>query len=862
MDLPVIYDAEEKSLTQQLHEKQLQRLFMNARISMAGSLFNAIVFVTVFSSQLSVQSLGWWFAGLLGSFVPRALVDFLYYKNPSSLSLRSWERLEVLVLAVSGLAWGLNPVFFFNDLDPLFRSLLILLQGGIMAGAALYLNPIYSAYVGYSVMHIAPLLYQVGSFAHDPIYFATTVLLSVFTVMMFLIAYRSNQEFTKLTVLQLRNTYLLTKLNASEYLFRTLTENSTSAVVLVCDNRYEYLNPTAEEITGYASAELQRVHFWDIIHPEHRGMVRARSEGRLMDPGNSRLPKRYEFMILHKDGHPRWIDFTPAVIQFQGKKAILGTFTDITAHKLDQQARKESDERYRLLFETANDAIFVFGLESGGLPGNFLDCNSLAWERLGYTREEFLKLTPRDITYLFDLTYPREMHSRLLKDGKAVFEVSHLTKAGGHLPVEINARLFTFDGNRAVLCNVRDIGERKEYERNLKVAKKQAEVANQAKSEFLANMSHEIRTPLNGILGMMQLIRLGDLDEDRSQYLDVAMTSGESLLAIINDILDLSKIEAGKFQIDSIAFEISVLVQSVLDMFHFPAQTKGVKLIGDIDPDMPEVIVSDQVRLRQIMYNLVGNAVKFTNHGEIRLHVSMPHRNREQGTVLIQVADTGVGIPKQQQIDLFKPFVQASAGRAGGIVGTGLGLSIVKRIAAFMGGDVALESVPGEGTTVSVTILAEIQPRSQSLPHAPAVEGTCALCTAQLRVLVAEDNSVNQLMIRKALEKLGHDALCVQDGEEALERLRHEHFDCVLMDIQMPGLDGTEVTRLIRNQALVEVDPHIPIIALTAYALAGDRERFLAMGMNDYLSKPVSISELAAVLSQITPRNVASVQVQ
>jgi CheY-like chemotaxis protein/anti-sigma regulatory factor (Ser/Thr protein kinase) len=329
------------------------------------------------------------------------------------------------------------------------------------------------------------------------------------------------------------------------------------------------------------------------------------------------------------------------------------------------------------------------------------------------------------------------------------------------------------------------------------------------------------------------------------------MNSGEGLLAIINDILDLSKIESGKFELAPVCFNMHALVESVAETFRFPARSKGVELITEIDADMPRMIEADQVRLRQILYNLVGNAVKFTHQGEIRIQLSMVFLKDDRGSMEIRVADTGVGIPRAQQDALFEPFVQASSAMREPGSGTGLGLSIVKRIVSFMGGDVRLESEPGTGTTVTVRTRVRISPEPEETDLSCVGEKTCCpVGTGGLHILVAEDNGVNQLMILKFLEKLGHSGVCAQDGHEALEFLAREAFDCVLMDIQMPGLDGTEVTRVIRRQALPGIDPDIPIIALTAYALSGDRDRFLDMGMDGYLSKPVSLEALAAALEE------------
>jgi PAS domain S-box-containing protein len=717
--------------------------------------------------------------------------------------------------------------------------------GGTLTGAAVYLAHLLPNFILFAIPHALPMQAMLVSLSADPFFRGMALLFLIFTMMMFIMAIRTNRQFATYTLLQLRNDALMEKLNESEYLFRTLTERSSMGVLLLEDGRVLYANPAAEGITGCGPHELTGTLFPDIVDPAHRDAF----------PGPEDDPQgRSEFRSRRRDGSVRWIEYVPAQVDFQGRKVVLGACSDITDRVLARQARQENEERYRILFETASDAMYVVALGADDAMGSFRDANTQGCSVLGYSRDELLRLGPRDITHLWELQHVKDLQRRLRNEGCAVYEARHQTRDGRLVPVEVSAKLFSHEGERAVLCIARDISERKEYELKLQAAKKQAEVASQAKSEFLANMSHEIRTPLNGLLGMLQLVRLGDLDAERSQYLDVAMNSGESLLAIIKDILDLSKIEAGKFELKPVDFNIRSLVESVRETFLFPASSKGIALAADIDEGVPAFIHADQVRLRQILYNLVGNAVKFTHEGEIRISLGMSSSRGPEGRLEIRVADTGVGIPREQQPTLFEPFVQAAAASSTRGSGSGLGLSIVKRIVGFMGGSVRLRSEPGEGTTVTVRVQVGICEREPEAQMPCVLDKSCCLVGAGgLRILVAEDNSVNQFMILRLLEKLGHSAACAQDGQEALEMLRRERFDCVLMDIQMPGLDGTEVTRLIRGRALPGVDAHIPVIALTAYALSGDRERFLGMGMNGYLSKPVSMASLSAALNDVVP---------
>jgi len=847
--------CEEADVIGRLHERQMENLFANMRISIIASAFNATVFLIVLFKLLPSAALFSWYGALLLILMVRAGLLALYQANATRFSPRVWTFFLISGLLLSGFIWGISAPLFLRDLPPLAQAFHILLLGGTLTGAAVYLASLYYCFVCYGLAHIMPLQLLLITLSADPMYLAMAVIVAVFTVMMFVVSWRANREFATLTLLRLRNEVLLTKLDESEYLFRTLTENTASAVTLVHDNRFVYVNPAAEAITGYRLAELANTHFTKIVHPEFQDQLKERLIRRLKDPENHSLPRRYEFEILHKDGSTRWIDFTPSVVDFQGSKAILGTSSDITDRILAQQARKESEERYRILFEAANDAIFVVGLDDRNQPGAILDANSLACTWLGYSSADLIQKECSEISHLYDFSFTAETYRRLTEDGQAVFEMTLRSRDGQLLPVEVSAQIFNFQGQRASLCIARDISERKEAERQLMEAKRQAEMASQAKSEFLASMSHEIRTPLNGLLGMLQFLRMGDLDAEQSQYLDVAMNSGDGLLSIVNDILDLSKIEAGKFELVAVTFDVHSLVKSVTEIFRFSAETKGVVMRTEITGRVPRLVSADQIRLRQIIYNLVGNAVKFTNDGEIRIIIDALSQHDRQVVLELQVQDTGVGITSEQQERLFEPFVQAGSALDVKASGTGLGLSIVKRIVGFMGGDVRLVSNVNEGTTVIVSIPAEIPDQETIDASRPPYQNTSfPLSADKLRVLVAEDNSINELTIRKSLEKLGHEAVCVADGEQAIEQLRREKFDCVFMDIQMPKMDGTKATRLIRSQTFQEIDPHIPIIALTANALSGDREKFLAMGMTAYLSKPVSIADIAAVLTTIAAR--------
>lgn len=421
---------------------------------------------------------------------------------------------------------------------------------------------------------------------------------------------------------------------------------------------------------------------------------------------------------------------------------------------------------------------------------------------------------------------------------------------------------------------------RRRFVEELQKAKEAAEAANKAKDAFLANVSHELRTPLNGVLSMLQLIDSLQLGGQQREYLQVAVSSGNALLRIISDLLDFSCMESGKMSLAEDVFNCRAVVQSVCDMFSESIARKGLAFESKIDHQVSQALVGDEGRLRQILFNLVGNSIKFTSAGSIAVSCfpyEGPTPNGKKGIVL-KVKDTGIGIPVDKLENIFDAFLQVESRQRRKYPGTGLGLSIVKHLVTLMGGDISVESKEGVGTTIYCVLFFGLpSPNLLAIPYARRTPENPSSAVA-LDILVAEDDDVGSMAIRAFLKKRGHKVVCVSDGEEALQALQLRHFDCLFTDIAMPNMDGTELVARIRkgnadgcspgeevlskireifpdtDGSILPLNPGIIVASVSAHAMIGDRERFLSQGMDLYISKPIISSELDEALADVRRR--------
>jgi|GEM_PF-3037789 len=512
----------------------------------------------------------------------------------------------------------------------------------------------------------------------------------------------------------------------------------------------------------------------------------------------------------------------------------------------------ENEERFRQLVENIHEVFWI----NDTAESRFLYV-SPSYEMIwGRTRESlynnpesfFLAIDPEERFRVL------EAFSSLQREGKIVDEEFAII-----LPDSkrrwIRAQSYpVYDdkGTRVRIVGVaEDITERKAIQNALMKAKQDAESASQAKTEFLTNMSHELRTPLNGIQGMLQLTQGTPLNPEQADYIETALSSSKVLLNVINDILNIAQIEAGKLILHPQLFSLHEVLETIFKFFKFSTDKKNLKLSMEIEPGIPSYLIGDDVRIRQILFNLVGNSLKFTDEGSIDVNIKALPISRAPGTmdILCTVKDTGIGIPEEKIAYVFESFTQVDGTYTRRYQGTGLGLGIVRSLVEYMNGSIVVDSEEGFGTTIYVTLQMSI-PTHDHVPNESTMETTKPL-DKSLSILIVEDDQVNQIAISRMLEKMGHISTCVGDGQKAIDVLKKESFDCVFMDIQMPIMDGIEATKLIRTSMDMVKASAVPIIALTAHAMPEDKEKFLQVGMNDYLSKPVTFDHLTAALNRL-----------
>ena len=781
-----------------------------------------------------------------------------------------------------------------------------------------------------------------------------------------------------------------------ELQYRSLIENASDGLVVEAGGYIRFANRQVCLMTGYTMFELFTRSIVEFIHPDDRDELVEKYES---IASGELASQSYMFRILRADGTTRWSEMRTTRIVWQGAPAILAFIADIHEHLKAEEALRQQTERLKNILEATRAGIWEWDIVRDEVTIDERYREISGFDSAGIvTRDTLVSVLHPDNQQ----DYRDAIRSHLRGDDAYFdYEGRILRESGEWGWIHDRGRVISRDADGAPLWmsgTRSDITRRKSVEEELhrtlselRETTERAKLASAAKSEFLANMSHEIRTPMNAIIGMTGLLLDTTLDEEQKQYAQIVRSSGESLLGLINDILDLSKIEAGKFEIDAMDFDLRASLEDIAEMLAVRAQEKGLDLALNIAPEVPAFVQGDPGRIRQILVNLVGNAVKFTEKGSVTISVSVEREEAQRVDLLVSVADTGIGMSSEQLGRLFQPFRQGDGSITRRFGGTGLGLAISRQLALLMGGTIDVESEAGKGsvfhlriglhpqkvrrsrhvikadlTSKRVLVVdgheasrksivahlkswgcdvedvgeekdvlflldgAEAEKRpfdlvlidsglpghgdgrklGRTIRRIHALSDLKLVLTTSLgqrgdvleieqdgfsgyltkpfrishlrgvlkvvlglessadgarvvtrhlveemrrhalRILVAEDNHVNQILIRKLLDKLGYACEIVDDGAKVLQELVRNSYDVVLMDCQMPVLDGLEATRRIRAGEAGETNAKVPIVALTAHALQEDRAQCLEAGMDDYLSKPLHLDQLSKVLKR------------
>ena len=629
------------------------------------------------------------------------------------------------------------------------------------------------------------------------------------------------------------------ELQRSEEKYKRLFELSDDPMWIIYDGKFILANDSAIKAIGYRSKEeFQSIHPKD-ISPEYQenNILSADLADRMINEAYEKGYNRFEWIHKRKNGELFPVQVSLTKIPYEEHYALFCVWRDITDYKKLQKNLQLQKEELEIIFNNSQDGIALLDLES-----NFLKVNNAYLQMTGYSEEELLKMSCISMSTPEDIPRATKALETILKVGYLKnFEKSCYRKDGSVFTVSMSVSLVR--DAKSLIVTSKDISQEKELRNQLISAKEKAEITSKFKSEFLANMSHEIRTPMNGILGFVERLEKHEKDLERLKQFNLIRSSGNTLLNIINDILDFSKIESGKLELEFHPMNIHAILLEATGIFGELLESKNINFIKNADELLPKCIMGDQVRLKQVIFNLLSNAIKFTPEGGT---ITIDAKYNEQtNSIYLGIKDTGIGIPQSKIEHIFEAFSQQDTSTTRKYGGTGLGLSIASSLVRKMGGELQVKSKVKEGSTFYFEIPV-VECDNETVDEDNVTENQ--EITFSGHVLIVEDNKTNQMLLSMMLEDFGLSYDVANDGVEGLECFTKNKYDIILMDENMPNLNGVEASKQIR---LMEHDNgFIPIVAVTANALSEDKQRFLDAGMDDYISKPYSEEDIVRVLKK------------
>jgi PAS domain S-box-containing protein len=638
-------------------------------------------------------------------------------------------------------------------------------------------------------------------------------------------------------------------LETKEKQYRELIENAEEVIYeLDEDGKFTYLNPTTEVITEYTQAELLHKPYWRILHPDNKEDV---MDFYMTQTKSRQVKSYYEVAIVTATGRTVWLSQNVRLFISENgwihKVSVIAR--DITLLKETQDKLKKSEKQYRLISTNSKDLISLYDVDIDSDPIRSYVSPSVK-DILGYEQEEVIGQSPFKFIHPEDVErMKKNVHPATLNGEMAFAEYRAVRKDGKYIWMESYSQPYVDDEGKVIgfQTSARDITKRKETEISLKEAKEKAEEATNAKSQFLSMMSHEIRTPMNAVIGLTNFLLEENPREDQMRHLKLLKFSSENLLTIINDILDFSKIEAGKVQIESIPIHLANFLNDIVQSIKIKADDKGIMMTSSYDEKLPSAIYGDPVRISQVINNLLSNAIKFTKRGKVEFIVNYAGADHGRSVIAFSVKDTGIGIEQDKLEIIFDQFSQANTDTARMFGGTGLGLAITKKLLNLMGSEITVKSQLGEGSEFSFALNVEEAKAVQLLDKDNQLRANRRNHAAH--ILLVEDNDVNQIVATNFLTKWGYRVTIANNGKEALEMVKHKSYHLILIDLQMPEMDGYEATSKIRGMS----EPYfekIPIIAITASTMANMENKLTSVGITDYITKPFRSKDLEEKILQ------------